>query len=489
MKDNREKTYLYVWVMCFLYVLPLIIANRYVYDDTQRVFYHTAGWALDGRPLTELLMKLLCDANNFIYDIFPLPLILSVTAYTIAAVKWTEKYFSSSMAVNIIASFLPLSMPFFLSNLSYRFDCAGFTASVILLMLPFILRGNIRWKNFLISFICVIASMCFYQPTVGLFIGLSLLVAFIAFTEGEKFISDLVSDALAFAAGCVIYKLVISEIFVDKQDWRADANSLVASSADIARIGAKIKRLLLLCEKFARSVGIRQFIIYALIWILGGIVLFMLMKEKKPVLRIATAAIYCVLPAVLFFASIMPMMALSASYAVPRQQSELMILMFLLAYCLAVLSKKYPRTAAVLGFVAVLFHFSFSYAYGNLMKVQKEYEGKIVYEMLDEIDALGNDEADEISVWNEMPYSPVVERTCELMPIYADMVPGGFDGDGMLGGAIINHYSRKTWSIVDISEKDREFMDANEPFAACDIYEIYLNGNRICVRFSDDISY
>ncbi|MCR5687015.1 MAG: glucosyltransferase domain-containing protein [Lachnospiraceae bacterium] len=483
--SDRRKTYICVWILCFLYVLPLIIANRYVYDDTQRVFYHTAGWALDGRPLTELLIKLLCGANQFIYDIFPLPLLLSVTAYAAVSVRWCEDYFLRFGATAVITAFLPFSMPLFLANLSYRFDCIGFTASVVLLMIPFIYRKNVWWKGILAGIACVLASMCFYQPTVGLFAGLAVLTAYGSYLRKEQFLKRLAGDAASFVSGTAVYKLVVSEIFVDRQDWRADAKNFALSSDMIGNAGLKIKLILQLLERFARSVGARQLLLYAAIWILGGIAVIYCLKERKRAQAAIGIAAFCVLPVLLPLAAVLPMMALSASYALPRQQTALMAVMFLLAGCLAAASQRFPRAALCLGVLTVLFHFSFSYAYGNLMREQKEYEEMIVYGIICDIDDNVSSEIDNIAVEGEIPFSPVVESTCRIMPVFADMVPEGFDGDGMLGGAIINHYSRDIFSIVDITVADRQFMDENEPFAKSREYELYLNGGRICVRFTD----
>ena len=39
-------------LMYFLYVLPIILANRYYNDDLSRALYGLTGWNGDGRPIT-----------------------------------------------------------------------------------------------------------------------------------------------------------------------------------------------------------------------------------------------------------------------------------------------------------------------------------------------------------------------------------------------------------------------------------------------------
>ena len=483
MKEKNRRMYVYVWALCFLYVLPIIIANRYIYDDTQRVFYHSAGWALDGRPLMELLFELICNANTFIYDVFPLPLLLSVTAFSVISVKWSEKFYEADGAVKAIVSFLPFSMPFFLSNLSYRFDCIGFTLSVVILMLPFMYRREKIWQNLLISSGCILASMCFYQPSVGLYIALALLVAYFAFIREEKFVERLLTDAGATVIGTVIYKAVIATIFVDKLDWRANANRLVSSQNDMKLILVHVSRVARLIAEYFISAGARQLALYVVIRGFGGVVLWLLLKGLSRTKQLWGLILYCILPEFLCTASILPMLALATPYAHPRQQTGLMIIMFLLAFCVVTIWKHYPRTALCLGILVILSQFSFSYAYGNLLRTQKEYEESTVHDIMRDIDDAGIRGTAEIAVWNEIPYSPVVESTCELMPIFREIVPPGLDNDGMLGGAIINHYSRNRLNFVELTDEAKEFMETNEPFSKNSIYELYVDGRRIYVRF------
>ena len=58
-----------------LYVLPILLADRYYQDDLARSLYGATGWAGDGRPLTEWLMELLAGGSSTIVDLSPLPML------------------------------------------------------------------------------------------------------------------------------------------------------------------------------------------------------------------------------------------------------------------------------------------------------------------------------------------------------------------------------------------------------------------------------
>lgn len=56
-----------------LYVLPILLADRYYQDDLARSLYGATGWAGDGRPLTEWLMELLAGGVPPLWTFLPCP--------------------------------------------------------------------------------------------------------------------------------------------------------------------------------------------------------------------------------------------------------------------------------------------------------------------------------------------------------------------------------------------------------------------------------
>lgn len=64
--------------LCIVYVMPIILANRYYIDDLGRSQWGYASWSANGRPLADFLMILLGFGGENIVDISPLTLIFSV---------------------------------------------------------------------------------------------------------------------------------------------------------------------------------------------------------------------------------------------------------------------------------------------------------------------------------------------------------------------------------------------------------------------------
>lgn len=480
---NRDRILFFeVWVLGFLYVFPIILANRYYCDDTQRVLYHNAGWALDGRPLTELMLNILCGGQRYVFDIFPLPLILAVTIFSVVSLMWSQKFYKVDGKITVIASFLPIAFPFFLTNLSYRFDCLSITVSLALLMLPFLVDTDTLVKRLVLDVLFILASMCFYQASVGMFIGLVLFVFFLELADDRPNIKTLGIHAAAVVISTVLYKIVIASVFVDKQGWRAEANGFMSSSNPVMQVIRNLEDVVRLLADYIRGAGARQLLLYMAVWGFGAVSLYLNTKDDGIRSRIIRILCYCLLTPVMFVASEMPMLVLTTSYADTWHQPELVVMMFVLSLAIVLIAKRYPRIALVAGVLVALCHFSFSYAYGNVLRAQKEYEEYIVHSIVSDIETSGT-EPDEIEVFGEIPFSPMAKNMSELMPILNNMIPAGIDDDGMYNGAIINHYSQKHLAFADKTEEDRAYVAENEPTLKRTVYDIYFHENRVYVDF------
>jgi len=59
--DRRElRTFLVSLLLYSLILAPILMANRYYVDDWGHAILGYSQWANDGRPLTDLLMRILC---------------------------------------------------------------------------------------------------------------------------------------------------------------------------------------------------------------------------------------------------------------------------------------------------------------------------------------------------------------------------------------------------------------------------------------------
>ena len=125
-----------------LYVLPIILTGRLYIDDLGRTLYGYSGWGLNGRPLSDAIMQTMSLGGELL-DLSPLNQILSVLLLCITLYYYTEKVFSGiNFSGLLILCFLFISNPFYIENLSYRFDSLTMALSMVLLILPYTISGR-----------------------------------------------------------------------------------------------------------------------------------------------------------------------------------------------------------------------------------------------------------------------------------------------------------------------------------------------------------
>src|SRR5690606_2407032 len=178
----------------FLYVFPLLLADKYYSDDMLR---YTTGldWSMDGRPLSSIIMKLLSGAEK-VKDLFPYTTILgafliALGGYFISLVLELEKN-----KILKYSSFLLLVSPLMIENLSYRYDIFAMGLSVVFVTIPFLWKDNLK-KFLFFSVLGVYATLLAYQASVVIYVLFALLILIkYCFEEQPK---KVISQSVYFA--------------------------------------------------------------------------------------------------------------------------------------------------------------------------------------------------------------------------------------------------------------------------------------------------
>ena len=161
--------------MCLFYVLPIALANVYYLDDLDRVANGYASWSTNGRPLADGIMMLLNlrISEPIVVDLAPLPLVLGAISVALALWGLCRVQPVSTRPFAMMAAFLLVANPFFLSNLSYRFDVWSMCLALAFAIAPFTLRRE--WKlELLWSTMCLFLLLCLYQAALNAYIILSI---------------------------------------------------------------------------------------------------------------------------------------------------------------------------------------------------------------------------------------------------------------------------------------------------------------------------
>lgn len=457
-------------------------------DDMARTLYGLTGWNGDGRPLGELLIKLLCGGEPIV-DIAPLPLILSVVILSYALVVYAKSCldFISNEYVQALLLATVLMNPFAMSNLSYRFDCIiMFTA----LSIPFILFsipdtvGKIRL--FICSFVSSVAAMSLYQPVLGMCIALFIIHFFFVVT-GRKTAFAGIWKMGGVGAGAIFYKLVIAKHYVSLDDWRHEASGIVdISSRSIKTVWDNMTGCVRYIKDFFRQTSTLNLALWGIIIVLSiAVMLYVYLKSgKRGGWYKVMGAVYIVFsPVFVFIATFLPLIVLE--HMVLKSRVFISFGGFLFFVGIMILYAIPKKTqAALLLTLCLACQFTYMYAYGNALRCQNEYEQYMVYSVVHDVETINADgEYSEMSFIGQMPRARQLTMACNKYPFFYEIVPVYFGNDTWIGGAWVYHFMQNDLTIVAASEADRNLVDMAETIMENSRYSCYTNANKIIIFF------
>lgn len=195
----------------FLILYPILRANRYYNDDLKRALIGHTGWDSNGRPLTTLLMKLMQCYDSALVDISPLTQILAIVVLAWIGVLIARRYAIRSPWMAALVAFPLGAQPFYLENLSYKFDSLSMSLAILLALLPILTLGGHR-RGWWLGVLSLFASLCFYQPAINvtlIFILLDVVIAQLHEVSVRQWLGRLVSRVLQIGLTMVLYQLIV----------------------------------------------------------------------------------------------------------------------------------------------------------------------------------------------------------------------------------------------------------------------------------------
>lgn len=190
-----------VAILCFLYILPILLTNTYYVDDMNRTSLGY-NWDRDGRFISSQLMHLLSFQNEVVYSGFPYNTLISslLLAFTGFLLSYTIGMRHKTFL--FLGSLLLLTCPFILEILWYKFDSLPISCSLFCAVLPFIFF-NSTWRFALATTLSVYFLFGFYQTSA---FSYSIILCFFSIkhiwlSEYKKTIINGIIGFLAFVIG------------------------------------------------------------------------------------------------------------------------------------------------------------------------------------------------------------------------------------------------------------------------------------------------
>lgn len=209
--ENFFKHLLTLFLIIFVSYFAIIRADYDFFDDMKRIISGHKSWVGASRYVSEALSVFL-HTNFYLNDISPLSqiiamLVLAVSAYVLA-------YSASDGKITIlilIASVLFAICPFYIENISFKFDSPYMALAMFFAILPFTFKDDEKTYAS-VSIISLIFMMTSYQAGNSVYIVLAIFFTLKALLNGDDFKSAIrfaVLSIICYAASLIIFRLFI----------------------------------------------------------------------------------------------------------------------------------------------------------------------------------------------------------------------------------------------------------------------------------------
>ena len=493
--EKKDKSlFILLTVMYGIYVLPVILANRFYQDDLSRSLYGVTGWNNDARPLTEKLVSWLCGGSP-VSDVFPLTLLLSILLLAYTVTLYAKRYlsFEKFPFPALGTGFLVIANPFFLSNLSYRFDSVTMVLALCAAICPYVTpERKALWKIFVFSLLMCMITLTTYQPAAGVYVSLLFIELFYMLFASRIDLPRLFIRAAACGCSVAAYKYVFLNRLIRPANggWQPDAYRFAWRSGDglLSGISQNIQSLLHHIELVLQGVPTPCFLLFSALMAAGMVSAgFSLFRQKLPLYRRLLSLVYLLLlPLMVTFGAVGPLLVLTPSVFSISSHSLLCLCSVGLwaGTMLSFLPSVCKRLWLLLFLPCLLFGLTFSYTYGNALASQKQYEEYLTYSIAHDIETLNADGTYEtLTVSGIAPYSPEVSRLCEKYPVLVGLVPVYLTNSSYIGGVQLLHYTQENFSFDSLSADDQTLIQSTEPVLKNSVYSCYENGDKIIVIF------
>ena len=172
-QSNFWKKFFFVFGLYLLALSSLILADYlHTGDDFVRAWNAIRRWAGGGRHLNDYIGYVMNFSSDH-RDITPIINLVAISFLSFATLCLTYTITKTlDYKYLVLALALGLS-PYFLQNLSYKFDCAFFCLSVLWSLLPFLFYHKDKCFYIVLACSCLLIC-CTYQATLSI-LGMTFL--------------------------------------------------------------------------------------------------------------------------------------------------------------------------------------------------------------------------------------------------------------------------------------------------------------------------
>ncbi|MDR0908601.1 MAG: glucosyltransferase domain-containing protein [Spirochaetaceae bacterium] len=481
---NFLKPVLILWGLLSIISFSLLRANFSYADDLHRA---VEGGIVDswGRYVAGFLSQLM-NASPILSDISPLPQILALFILSVSTVVFINSLCGQIKPEEIKPVYflcvIPLTLsPWFLENLSYKFDAPYMAISIFASITPFLFK----FKSIPFSFFSVVGLliMCTtYQASSGIYIMMTTTICFQMWKKGNASYKTIalfaLRSAILFAITLGIYKIFL----VDKGGSYMSTQALPVSAIlpgivhNVFTYGKTIYADCNLIWKIA-------IVLVALLFIIGNS--YSLCHK-----HIASLVVSLLMLTTLFIFSFGAYIVLQKPLFSCRAVYGFGVFLAILSLDILNNQRNNSWKIGVCCIIILDWCFvSFASEYGNALTDQKRYtdfRGNILIQDLSELFPSKNKTDMKLQLQGNIGFSPVVQHDASIHPIIKRLVPIdiGEAGDGWTLFYLLEYYNWNTNHNANRDDKPayQDFTKMNLPTLKSTYYHtIKSDGKNILI--------
>lgn len=469
--------------LAIIYTFPLLTNQSFFVDDLGRSLYGGLGWPGNGRPLSDFIFYII----NFgipIIDASPLPLLLGIITLALALSCVREKLFGDDYITASLCFMMILANPFFIENISYRYDSLTMCMSVAISILSSYAAYQCKILNVIISVILTIAFLCLYQAALNTY-AIFLLAFIISDVVKKDSLSNIIKNAASSVAGLMLGYFVYS-YFIAKRlvtgSYNIEHSKIIEINSSL--IEGLTSNVLSFYRLFSTILnGDNHLIYYSLFFALIVSLIIISLKfinrdEKK---KTKVLLVVLSLLASIFFI-IGPMILLKSPIYAPRVLIGVGGFMFFCCLCVFYAFEDTKLISRIYFSFILLISTLFSYGAYNAISAQFKFEENIANRISQDIERIGfGSDKEKIKFIGTEPYTSTNENIVTKHPLMRELIPRIINNDWMWSEVLMqrNPFSRKyILQTENVNLTDGWIKSRNS------VYSIGIIGDTIVVKFN-----
>ncbi|PQK89450.1 hypothetical protein CG432_12265 [Pantoea ananatis] len=365
-KNDKKMLALYAG-LALLFIYPLIQAGVFYRDDLDRAITGQYGWRGLGRPMADILMKILSASGHYNLDLFPYTMIASCLFIGAASLMLSKHLVKMDVPNEKLVAALLIFNPFFLQNIAYRYDSLGMSIAFFLALAAYTYSSSSQIREYSVKVIAGVLSLTLYQPCANIFIALLAIDIVILAVKSELTVAGMFKTIVNKASLFIGFFLVYMLFFASKKNSRAELiHPNQEGFAHLLNTVVALKELIL-------SYFYGPVYIYFLIPVVIAFLL-MLYKFRQQKSKSLAVILYCTVAFFIFLVSLMgPTILLVDAPVAPRAIVSFSTLLVMIAVPVVFFS---PRLRYI-SLIPVITAIAFSAQLSSALKSQREYEDLI----------------------------------------------------------------------------------------------------------------